>query len=125
MVGKMVPLVGQSNACHIYNKIRERGLKPVFHPANCAVYIGLLEELHEMASSESFVRDALINEILTRLVTEPLKETIYDEKPVGVSAGVERIDVGEIKAYIDTHYTDQLSLEFLADNFFFQKSYLA
>ncbi len=109
----------------VYNKIRERGLKPVFHPADCGVYIELLEELYDTASSESFVRDALINEILTRLVTELLKETVYDEKPVGVSAGAERIDIGEIKAYIDTHYTDQLSLEFLAGHFFFQKSYLA
>lgn len=109
----------------IYNKIRERGLKPVFRSEDSSIYADILEELYETASSESFVRDALINEILTRLVTELLKETIYDEKPIGVSSGTERIDVGEIKAYIDTHYTDQLSLEFLADHFFFQKSYLA
>lgn len=72
----------------IYNKIRERGLKPVFHPADCGVFIELLEELYDTASSGSFVRDALINEILTRLVTELLEETIYDEVSVGVPAGI-------------------------------------
>lgn len=72
----------------IYSKIRERGLKPVFHPADCGVFIELLEELYDTASSGSFVRDALINEILTRLVTELLEETIYDEVSVGVPAGI-------------------------------------
>ncbi len=109
----------------VYNKIRERGLKPVFHPADCDVYADILKELYETASTESFVRDALINEILTRLVTELMKETVYEEKPARVSAEAKKIDVGKIKAYIETHYAERISLELLAERFHFNKSYIA
>ena len=85
-----------------------------------------MEELYETANGNSFVRDALINEILIRLVTELLKETVYDgEKSVEISAGAEKIDVGEIKEYTVTHYADQISLDVIADHFHFNKNYLA
>ncbi|MCD7834712.1 MAG: AraC family transcriptional regulator [Lachnospiraceae bacterium] len=114
------------NMSAVYNKIRERGLKPVFHPEDNGFYVEILKELYETANGNSYVRDALINEILTRMVTELLKETVYEgEKPAGVSAEAEKIDVGEIKAYIDTHYADPISLVFLADCFYFNKHYLA
>ena len=110
----------------VYNKIRERGLPPIFHPENSDVYISLLDELYATASSDSFVRDALINEFLTQLVTELIKETVYEEeKPFDTNTELEKIDVAEIKAYIDQNFASTISLESISDLFHFNKNYVA
>ncbi len=115
-----------NNMPAVYNKIRERGLPCVFHPEDSDVYISLLDELYVTASSDSFVRDALINELLTRLITELMKETVYeDEKPSESNTELEKIDVAEIKAYIDQNFASTMSLESISDRFHFNKNYVA
>ncbi|MCD7785700.1 MAG: AraC family transcriptional regulator [Oscillospiraceae bacterium] len=101
-------------------------MPPIFRPENSNVYISLLDELYTTASSESFVRDALINELLTQLVTELMKETVYEEEnPSETNTELEKIDVSEIKAYIDQNFDSQLSLESISDRFHFNKNYVA
>ncbi|MCD7824030.1 MAG: AraC family transcriptional regulator [Oscillospiraceae bacterium] len=115
-----------NNMPAMYNKIIERGLSLVFHPENSNVYTSLLDDLYKTASSDSFVRNALINELLTRLVTELMKETVYEEENLSESnTELEKIDVAEIKAYIDQNFASKLSLESIADRFYFNKNYVA
>ncbi|MCD7882758.1 MAG: AraC family transcriptional regulator [Lachnospiraceae bacterium] len=112
----------------IYNKYCERGGRPVFHPEESSVFISLLNSLYTTASSESYIRDVEINSLLNELVGLLFAETVYEEnedRPAVNVGSVDRIDVGEIKSYIDTHYQDPLSLELLADHFHFNKNYVS
>lgn len=118
----------------VYNKWMERGGKPAFHPTNPEEFISLLDELYSTALSKDFVRDIHINEQLTRLISLLMEQTVYDEKKMyqdglnasnKITTGVDKIDVGEIKSYIDEHYKEALSLEGLAAQFFVNKNYLA
>lgn len=133
----------------IWNKYCERGGKCVFHPGDRAnrgdrpdgtsvpagtsgagVYTSLLDNLYTTASSDDFLKDMHISELLVQLVTRIMEQTIYKEgqQPVSISTAnspCERIDVGQIKSYIDTHYNSPLSLSSIADHFHFNKNYTA
>ncbi|MCD8083166.1 MAG: AraC family transcriptional regulator [Clostridiales bacterium] len=125
----------------LWNKYCERGGKPVFRPSDesdgtsgAAVFSSLLDELYVIASSEDFVRDIHINEQLTKLVTGLMEQTVYDENKRDrngvrssdrITTWPDRIGVGEVKGYIDTHYKEPLSLEGLAEKCYVNKNYLA
>ncbi len=119
----------------IYNKYCERGGKPTFHPDNPQPFLSLLESLYITASSESYIRDVEINVLLSELIGELFRETVWKEivyeDNVYEYTGEERreisvgIDVGEIKSYIDTHYNTPLTLESISDYFHFNKNYVS
>lgn len=114
------------NMSAVYNKYCERGGQPVFHPTDPSPYISILDELYIIASSDSYIRDVLINQKLTDLLTELMKETVYAEGELsGIISLPEKIDIGKIKSYIDANYREALSLEWLATYFYLDKSYLA
>lgn len=55
-----------------------------------------------------------------------MKETVYEEEnPSETNTELEKIDVSEIKAYIDQNFDSQLSLESISDRFHFNKNYVA
>lgn len=122
-----------NNMPAVYNKWTERGGKPVFHLDDPAPFVSLLDELYATVSSEDFVRDIHINEHLTKLVSLLMEQTVYDENMVyqdgalafEITTRADRIDVREVKSYIDSHYKETLSLEGLADQTFVNKNYLA
>lgn len=116
----------------IYNKYCERGGKPVFHVANQEIVIAILNEIYSSAATEDFIRDMRINELLVRLTTLLMEQTVYDENRIykdgrarEVTSSPDKLDVSEIKSYIDTHYKETLSLEQMAEKCFLNKNYLA
>ena len=54
----------------VYEKYRERGGQPVFHPNSITEYIDILDQLFEIASSEDHLRDMRINETICMLLTK-------------------------------------------------------
>lgn len=117
----------------VYNKWTERGGKPVFHLDDPAPFVSLLDELYATANGSSFVRDVEINTLLSEMIGLLFQETVYEEgeeREIATGSNTcgsngERIDISAIKSYIDTHYQEPLSLELLAEHFYFSKHYIA
>ena len=106
----------------IYAKYCERGGEPVIHPASLAPYTALMEEVYELAGSGDYIRDMRINERLNALLTL-LMETSWHQG--GGSNAPKRMEIQKIKAYIDEHFADRLTLDMIASRFYIDKHYLA
>ena len=48
----------------VYEKYRERGGRPVFHPDDIRLFTDLLSELYDLSASSDYIRDMRINEKL-------------------------------------------------------------
>lgn len=93
----------------------------VFHPESPSSFQILLEELLKLEETRSGSRELLENELLHRLVTQLLlwqKET--DPLTDSTSSKLQ-----EIRAYLDTHYKEKLSLDELANRFYISKYHMS
>ncbi len=106
---------------NIYEKYEERGGAPVFHPQNVTGFINLIAEIHELSSSSDYIRDMRINEKLSSLLTLIMEESWH---PESTKTCKKRMELAEIKAYLDSHYTEKITLDDLAAKFFINKYYL-
>ncbi len=147
------------NAAAIYRKYKERGGYAVFQPtkvgavAGCVVnrdvdytcadedakipqaadygtYETILDEIYEIAGSDSYTRDMQLNFKLTELLTLLMEESWHPGQEERLQTGAagngpRKVNVLEIKAYVDAHYEQPLTLESLARQFYFSKHYLA
>lgn len=111
-----------SNMGGIYKKYAERGGRSIFHPINFSAFSALLEELYQTANSADYIRDMRINEILTRLLTLLMEESWHPDNRVRISA--KRQNLQQIKAYLEDHYQEKITLEHLSEQFFINKFYL-
>lgn len=110
-----------SNMSNVYDKYIERGGQPFFHPENLSEYEDLWRSLYEIASSSAHIRDMYINEKLNRLLTMLMEESWH---PDTQRTAFKKQDLFSIKDYLDTHYTEKISLDSLANTFFINKFYL-
>lgn len=106
----------------VYEKYRERGGRPVFHPENIAPFASLLTELYDLASSSDYIRDMRINEKLGILLTLLMEQSWH---PESVMVSRKRLELSSIKAYLDERYTEKITLDNLAELFFINKFYLS
>lgn len=106
----------------IYAKYCERGGEPVIHSEDPAPYTELLSDVYDLASSSDYIRDMRINERLNTLLTL-LMEASWHQGSSGANS--RRMDLSQVKAFLDEHYGEELSLNAVADHFFIHKSYLA
>ena len=105
----------------VYEKYKERGGRPVFHPEDVASFKALLSELYKLASSTDFLRDMRINENLAALLTLLMEQSWH---PESMTVSRKRVEVLEVKSYLDEHYTEKIVLDDLAERFFINKFYL-
>ncbi len=112
-----------SNLNGIYNKYIERGGRPVFRPVDMKPYQSILGGLYSTASSTSYTRDMQLYDKLTSLLSLIMEESWHPENQESISA--QKRDMLEIKDYIDSHYTEKITLESLASTFYISKHYLA
>lgn len=105
----------------IYDKYKERGGRPVFHPKNIASFTNIFTELYDLASSADYIRDMRINERLGRLLTLLMEQSWHPENAV---VGRKRLELSVIKVYLDEHYAEKITLDDLAERFFINKFYL-
>ena len=113
----------------IYDKYTERGGQPVFHCMadegrvdHAGEYQSLHQSLFDIVSSESYVKDMEIAEKLAILL-RMLMVDAWDEQGTG-TAGAKRMSVMEIKQYIETHFSEKLTLDSLAKQYYISKEYL-
>jgi len=108
---------------NIYEKYTERGGRACFHPDDIAPFSALLHELYEIALSEDYVRDMMIYEKLTSLLTLIMKESWHPENIRRSSPKKQNLQ--NVKDYLDTNYKERINLDNLAEMFFINKYYLS
>lgn len=105
----------------IYEKYKERGGSPVFHPDSLTSFTTILTDLYSLASSSDYIRDMRINESLSALLTLLMEQSWHPESK---TVSRKRLELDEIKKYLDEHYTERIVLDDLAEKFFINKYYL-
>lgn len=105
----------------VYEKYRERGGSPVFHPAEAAPFRTIFSELYTLAEAEDHIRDMRINEKLSSLLTLLMEQSWNPENAV---VSRKRMELSSIRDYLDEHYTEKISLTELSSMFFINKYYL-
>ena len=106
----------------IYDKYCERGGRPVFTPDDNIPFTATLEDLMTTAKSSDYMRDMMINEKLSTLLTLIMS---YSWHPEDRTSAPKRASVSEVKEYLDSHYNKRVSLDELSTKFFIDKYYLA
>lgn len=106
----------------VYEKYKERGGRPVFHPADIASFTSILTELYNLASASDYIRDMRINEKLGVLLTLLMEQSWH---PESVTISRKRLELATVKAYLDEHYTKKIALDDLEERFFINKFYLS
>lgn len=122
----------------IYRKFLERSGSPVFCPASSlgfSSFASLLDRLYELSVSDSYIRDMQLNEALASLLTQLMQEawrpsggrssqgTSQTDKERGASPSG-KLAIGDVRLYLDTHYTEEITLDQLAERFHVNKYYL-
>ena len=106
----------------VYEKYKERGGRPVFHPVDIASFVSILTELYNLASASDYIRDMRINEKLGVLLTLLMEQSWH---PESVTISRKRLELATVKAYLDEHYTKKIALDDLEERFFINKFYLS
>ncbi len=106
----------------IYQKYCDRGGRAVFTPGSLDTAYGIHQSLMTTASSGDYMRDMLINQQLSSLLVEIMKESWHPEEKRHAS---KRASVLEVKEWIDGHYAESITLDQLAEKFFINKYYLS
>lgn len=108
----------------IYEKYCERGGRPVIHPADPERFATLMSEIYTAARTEDYIRDMWLNEKLNTLLACLMAESWHPA--AGQSRPhTARRDVAPIRAFLEEHCAEKLTLESVAERFFLNKHYLA
>ena len=105
----------------IYEKYKERGGSPVFHPDSLTSFTTILTNLYRLASSSDYIRDMRINESLSALLTLLMEQSWHPESK---TVSRKRLELVEIKNYLDEHYTEKIVLDGLSEKYYINKYYL-
>ena len=105
----------------IYEKYKERGGSPVFHPDDSSPFTAILTDLYTLASSSDYIRDMRINESLSALLTLFMEQSWHPESK---TVSRKRLELEEIKNYLDDHYTEKIEMEDLSEKYYINKYYL-
>lgn len=106
----------------IYEKYRERGGQPVFHPESSTPFVTLLTELYHLAASADYIRDMRINEKLSALLTLLMEQSWHPDR---MTISRKRLELAAIREYLDAHYAEKIELDDLAEKFYINKFYMS
>ena len=105
----------------IYNKYCERGGRPVFTLEDSAPFFSVWENLFSTAGSADYMRDMLINQHLSTLLTLVMSESWH---PEDATTSKKKASVADVKEYLDRNYAEKITLDGLATHFYINKYYL-
>ena len=105
----------------VFEKYRERGGKPAFHPEKPQAFSDMLSELYTLAASADYIRDMRINEKLGALLTLLMEQSWHPEDG---TLSKKRMELEKIKEFLDEHFTEKITLDELSEQFFINKYYL-
>ena len=124
----------------IYAKYCERGGLPVIRgtdvargddmghgadvarEADVSQYAAILTDIYTLASSSDYIRDMRINGKLNDLLTLLMESSWHREAHTNAP---KKMEISQVKSFLDEHYKEKLSLESVASHFFIDKHYLA
>ena len=118
----------------IYAKYCERGGLPVIRGddmargvdmargADVSQYAAILTDIYTLASSSDYIRDMRINGKLNDLLTLLMESSWHREAHTNAP---KKMEISQVKSFLDEHYKEKLSLESVASHFFIDKHYLA
>ncbi len=107
----------------VYDKYMERGGCFAFHTVHVDDYVSLIDDIFDIASSASYVRDMEIAVKLMELLTLLMEESW---NPGNKRRKVNRkLDVQAVKDYLDHNYMETITLGKLSGLFYIDKFYLA
>ena len=109
------------NMPEIYAKYISRGGNAVLHPEDMDGVNGLLGEIYSIADSDDYIRDMKLNEKLCGLLTLIMSASWNPDK---AGRAKKRSELQSVKAWIDEHYREKISLEELSGMFYIDKFYL-
>lgn len=105
----------------IYSKYCERGGRPVFISSVSSALDQAWSDLMIVASGHDYMRDMLINQHLSSLLTLIMTDSWHPEDK---KAAPKRQSVDEVRKYLDEHYGEKITLDDLAARFYMDKFYL-
>lgn len=114
----------------IYGKYVERGGRAVLHPPNGDSFQRILDEIYDVAASDTHIKDMQIFEKLTSLLVLLMEQSWSgageDALAPGGSrrAALKKRNLQAVKEYLDAHYDDKITLDMLARRFYINKFYL-
>lgn len=120
----------------IYAKYAERGGRCVFTPAEPRRFETAVDGVMEIAGAESYIKDMELCEKLTTLLTLLMAQSWnpaayraggaarMDENRAAAGGGRARRDLQAVKDYLDEHFSEKITLDRLAEQFFINKFYL-
>lgn len=111
-----------TNMDSIYEKYLEMGGTPSFKAHNVETLVQLWEQIFQYASINDHTQDMEIYSSLTALLTILLNEG-KSNSAASYSADNAR-NLQNIKDYLDAHYSEKITLDFLSGKYFINKFYL-
>ena len=106
----------------VYKKYCERGGRPVFHPESTEDIEKVWSSLMTTASGDDYMRDMLINQHLSTLLTLIMAESWHPENQSSLPP--KKSLILPVKNYLDQNYGEKITLDGLAQIFFINKYYL-
>ena len=107
----------------VYQKYQERGGRPVFRPDNFADFQSLHRSLFDLAASDDYIRDMRINSGLNELLVLLMNESWHPAEHQDRAR--KKQNLLPVRNYLETHYTEKIVLDELADRFFISKFHLS
>lgn len=107
---------------NIYGEYRNQGGGPCFCIKRQNSYVIALEQIQDILRSDSSMKDLEIDTRLTIFLTQLMNEG----KNVAVPARSisQKQNLQNIKAYLEQHYQERISLDHLSETFYINKYYL-
>ena len=90
--------------------------------ADMAQYATILTDIYTLASSSDYIRDMRINGKLNDLLTLLMESSWHRGAHTNAP---KKMEISQVKSFLDEHYKEKLSLESVASHFFIDKHYLA
>ncbi len=109
------------NCANIYQKYLERGGQPVFSSQQSPSYIEVLDQIFEIAQSQSYIKDMKLFEQFTHLFSLLMKDSWNPDTKKETS----KYNLEDIKKFIDENWQHKISLDQLANHFYINKYYLS
>lgn len=108
------------NVPNIYNRYLERNGLVASLTNKAGDYENLIDEIYNISTSDDYLKDMSIYNMLTSLLLSLMSETSLNSD----NSRIKKYNISEIKDYLDDNYKKDISLHSLEDKFFINRFYL-
>lgn len=111
-----------ANMSSIYAHYVEQGGLPVFTPKSIDDFEEIWNQIMITANSNDYIRNMVINENLNALLTRIMQNSRKKQNSMYISE--KRKNLQNVKQYLDEHFQEKITLDYLSDHFYMNKHYL-